>query len=336
MEHPSAAVLHRRAIVIDAVAPLLWDKQYLSWYREGGVTAVAPTITTNENAWQTLKALGGWHAHLREHPELLLVRGTADIQRARDENRLGLILHFQGADPLEDDVDLVDAYRALGVGVIQLCYNVRNRLGDGSLEASDAGLSRFGRAVVERCNAAGVVVDCSHTGERTSLEAIQVSRAPVIVSHANARAVHDSRRNISDRLIRAIAESGGVVGAVAYPGFVSADPRPTLDQLLAHIEHLVQVAGIEHVSLGLDYFPGQHPFTDDAQALAVYRHFVDSGQWDAGTYPPPPYYYPEGLTTPREIPNLTAGLLGRGYSAAAVEKILGGNLLRVYRAVWGD
>src|SRR5690606_23579948 len=141
-------------------------------------------------------------------------------------------------DPVEDDLHLLDTYKALGVGVIQLTYNVRNRLGDGASEETDAGLSHFGIAFVRRCNELGIIVDCSHTGARTTLDAIEVSSQPVIFSHANARAVHPSNRNITDEQIRALAAKGGVIGVVGFPGFVSHMARPSLDRFIDHIDHI--------------------------------------------------------------------------------------------------
>jgi membrane dipeptidase len=244
--------------------------------------------------------------------------------------------HFQGTDPIEDSLDLVDAYKELGVGIIQLSYNVKNRFGDGCEERTDAGLSRFGLKLIERMNRARVIVDCSHTGYRTTMDAIEASSAPVVFSHANPRAVHPSPRNILDDQIKAVAKTGGLVGAVGYPAFVSSAPRPSLEEFIAHIDYMVQLVGIDHVGLGIDYFVEMDPITPLAQAQASYEARLAAGIWSAKSYPPPPYIYPAGIETPASLPNLTAGLLRRGYAAADVHKILGGNWLRVYRAVWGS
>jgi membrane dipeptidase len=144
--------VHRSAILIDDVCPLVQTRKYLDWCAEGGFTATAPTVAIYENAWQAIMELGAWHDHVRRHPELLIVRKAADIERAKSEGLLGLILHFQNTDPVENDLNLVDAYKALGVGVMQLCYNVRNRNGTGATEQRDDGLSRFGEKFVDRCN----------------------------------------------------------------------------------------------------------------------------------------------------------------------------------------
>lgn len=328
--------LHRNTMIVDAVAPLLREKSYLDWYVQGGVTAVAPTVAIYEDAGQALREIGSWLAHIRRNPNLVLVRGAGDILRAKTSGQLGVILHFQGSDPIENHLDLLDAYRALGVGVIQLAYNVRNRICDGAEETEDAGLSRFGRDFVRRCNEVGIIVDCSHTGERSSLEAMAMSTSPVVFSHANARAVHDSRRNITDDQIRAAAATGGLIGVAGFPGFVSASSSPTLDQLIDHVDHVVRLVGAAHVGLGLDYYPGQHGVADERSARRNYEAALASGKWQAQTYPAPPHRYPEGIETPRTLPAFTARLLQRGYSAEEVKLILGGNWLRVYESVWGN
>ena len=164
----AGSTVHAYAVVIDSTCPLLDDSVYLDVYCRGGATVVAPTVGGFDNAAHTLRRLAGWQRLLRARIDLALVTCAADIRAAKRDGRLGLYFHFQGADPIEDDLNLVEAYRALGVGVVQLTYNVRNRVGDGCEEPSDAGLSRSGRQLVARLNEAGVVVDCSHTGVRTT------------------------------------------------------------------------------------------------------------------------------------------------------------------------
>ena len=335
MSSDEAERIHREAILIDDVCPLIQTRRYLDWYQEGGFTAVAPTVAIYENAWQTVKELGAWHDHVRRNPDLVIVRHAADIEAAKREGKLGLILHFQNTDPVENDLNLVDAFKALGVGVMQLCYNVRNRVGTGATEDNDEGLSHFGEKFVARCNDARVIVDCSHTGRQTTLDAIAASSRPVIFSHANPKGVFDCQRNIDDTQIRAIAEKGGVIGVVGYAYFLGREQRPTLDSYIDHMDYLVRVAGVEHVCIGIDYFRFQYPVATEAEAQVMYDAAISSGKWSKETYLPPPYYYPAGIETPRTMLNLTRRLLERGYKEDAIKKIYGRNLLRVYREVWG-
>jgi membrane dipeptidase len=327
--------LHQESIVIDAVCPLAEpDSNYLDWYRDGGITVLAPTVGSVESARATLSCIAGWHRSIRERQDLLLVTCADDVHEAKRSGRLGIYLHIQGTDPIEDNLDLIDLYKRLGVGIIQLTYNVRNRVGDGCEERADGGLSRFGRKVIERLNAARVIVDCTHTGLRTSLDAIEHSRAPVVLSHSNVAAVQPSARNVADELIRAIGASGGVIGVCGFPPMVASSKAPALDEFIAHIDALVERVGIDHVGLGIDYYSGQVGVASDEQALRIYEAAVRSGTWGEA-YPPPPHRYPEGIETPRTLPNLTARLLKRGYGEADVRKILGENWLRLMRLVWG-
>jgi membrane dipeptidase len=335
MNTESAAELHKRSIVIDAVCPLAGPgSKYLDWYRSGGVTALAPSIETDDVS-KTLDELGMWHRLFRERDDLIWVRRAADIEEAKQKNRLGIYFHFQGADPIGANLDLVDLYKSLGVGIIQLTYNVKNRVGDGCEERTDAGLSRFGIKLIERLNKARVIVDCSHTGLRTSLDAVECSGAPVVLSHTNVASVHSSPRNAEMGLIDAIARSGGLVGVVGFPGMVSKSPRPSLSEFVAHIDAIVQRVGIDHVGLGIDYYTLQAGVASDADALRGYENAVRAGIWSTA-YPPPPHYYPGGIETPKTLPNLTEKLLQSGYTDADVRKILGENWLRVMRAVWGS
>lgn len=208
---------YENAIVIDAVCPLLRRRDATTYYKDGGVTAVAPSLVAGYGGSATaLKNIGSWTRRIKTSDDLLHVTSANDILTAKETGKLGIIFHFQGTDPIEDDLDLVDAYATLGLRMVLLAYNVKNRVGDGCAERTDGGLSIFGLKLVERLNENGIVVDCSHTGRRTTLDAIEASRAPVVFSHANPIGVTDSPRNITDEQIKAIARTGGLI-ALAVP-----------------------------------------------------------------------------------------------------------------------
>lgn len=326
--------LHSRAIVVDAVCPLLYEPWHVDRYINGGVTVAAPTVGSTTSTRQALDNVALWHRLCRERDDLLLVRKASDVLCAKEEGKLGIVLHFQGTDPLEDNLDLVDAFHSLSVNIIQLTYNTRNRVGDGCTEPSDAGLSVFGKQLIRKMNDLGMIVDCSHTGHRTTMDAIEESSAPVVLSHANSRAVYPSQRNVPDDLVRAISATGGLVGAVAYSPFVSAKRQASLEDFVAHIDHYVQLVGADHVALGMDYYVGQHPIASMEKANDLYETHIRSGRWSRAIYPPPPYYYPEKIETPDDFANLTHALERKGYSENDVLKIMGGNWLRVYETVW--
>lgn len=326
--------LHATSIVIDGTCPLLRRREFVDWYIEGGVTACCPTVGSTAPAEETLRNLGAWKRFIASRGDLLQVMSPADIAEANARRKLGLIFHFQGADPIENDLNLVEAYHALGVRMVQLTYNVRNRVGDGCEEKADAGLSNFGVDLVKRLNENRIVVDCSHTGYRTTMDALEISSAPTVFSHANAYSVHPSPRNIRDDQIKAAAATGGLVGVNGFPPFVGSSTRPSLDDFIRHIDYMVELVGIDHVALGIDYYEGMHPVANEEEAAAFFKQQLAQRRWSEASYPPPPHHYPKEIATPTELPNLTARLLQRGYSTDDVRKLIGGNWLRVFTAVW--
>ena len=331
-----AADVYDEAIVIDMTCPLLREARYVDWCREGRMTAVAPTVTgMTGNASSGFGQVGGWLKYEAERDDTIIVRQAADILRAKAEGKLGLILHCQGTALLEDNLDLVDAYHASGLRVVQLCYNRKNLVGDGASERTDAGLSDFGINLVKRLNRLKMAVDCAHTGVQTSFDAIEASEAPVIISHANVRAVHDSRRNVHDDLVKAIAETGGVIGTVGFPPLLAWEGQPSLDKFIDDIAYKADLVGIDHVGLGIDYYLGQHPVEDLETATRRYNGLVAAGQWRPDEYPPPPYIFPEGIETPQTLYNLGPALAARGFGAEDMKKILGGNWMRVLGQIWG-
>jgi membrane dipeptidase len=331
----NAADLHRDAIVIDTTCPLARIHKYADWYRQGGATAIAPTITgASGNARSGFAMIGGWHRYVRERADTLIVRRASDIERAKTEGKLGLILHCQGTAIIEDELDLLESYHEAGLRVVQLCYNTKNLVGDGASERTDSGLSYFGVRLIERANALGLLIDCSHTGHRTSMDAVEASNDPVVITHANARAVQDNGRNVEDELIKAIAASGGIVGTVGFPPFLSWDGQPTLDHFIDDIAYKADLVGIDHTGIGIDYYEGQYPVEDEETATARYRNRLETGQWRAEEYPPPPYKFPEGIETPRTLVRLTERLVERGFGEEDIRKVLGLNWMRVYRQVW--
>jgi membrane dipeptidase len=326
--------VHDQSIIIDMACPLIKDRrEYLDWYQAGGFTAASVTVATIDDARETLDRLGQWHRYLREN-EVTLIKHSADVLAVKRRSQIGVFFHLQGADPIEDDLGLVDLYKALGVGVVQLTYNVRNRVGFGCEELVDDGLSVFGSQLVDKLNSARVIVDCSHTGLHTSLDAIERSKQPVILSHSNSHEVYNSTRNVPFGLLKAISDSRGVIGVAGFPAMVSSKSKPELEDFVAHIDYLVQRLGIDFVGLGIDYYIGQAGVAHDEEALRTYREKVQSGAWGKA-YPPPPHHYPIGIETPKTLYRLTDHLLARGYADADVEKILGRNWLRVFQEVWG-
>jgi len=334
-----AREIHKNAIVIDNTCPLAVLDDYHANYLQGGVTVIAATVgygMANIGTLDyTMKLLGKWLAKFREDgTKLISVTSVDDIYRAKEQGKLGVIFHFQGTTPFEDDINTVELYHRLGVRMCQLCYNEKDLVGCGCAVKEDTGLTVFGEQVIGEMNRLGIVVDCAHTGHNTSMDAIAVSKSPVIISHGNARAVCNNRRNCQDDLIKAIAKNGGVIGFNGFPGFVADKPKPTLDDLLDHVDHMANIAGPENICVGIDYFEYQAGVVDDDTAKQIYDFLISSGSWAKNEYPPPPWHWPQGIEMPEKLENLTIGLDQRGYTEDEIKGILGLNVMRVFKEVW--
>ena len=330
-----ARSIYDDSVVIDGLNVSNWDSPAV--FRSlgnSGITAINATIATWENFQETLAHIAGWVERFERHRGTLLqARSVDDILRAKRDGLVGVILGFQNASPVENDLSRLSIFKQLGVGIIQVTYHERNLLGNGCFERTDEGLSNFGLDAVREMNRVGILVDLSHVGERTTLESIEHSEKPVAVTHANAKSYYDVPRNKADEALRLLAEKGGVVGATAITTFLRTGVSSTLEDYVDAIDHMVELIGIDHVGIGTDFTQDQpKPFwryINSQQGTKFPSTFIDPEvQFDEMQL------YPVGLETPDEMPNLSAALLRRGYGADDVAKVLGGNWLRLFREVW--
>lgn len=309
--------------------------------RASGLSGTLLTIGRNapgEAAFEeTKKAIAFCTRKIAEHPDMFVLVGTAaDLERAKRGRRLGVVLRFQGAEPLGDQSDRVSLFRSLGVRVIQLTHQRRNRVGDGCMEPDDAGLSDFGRRVVERLNAEKVVVDLAHGSERTIAEGIRASKVPVLVSHTGCRALADFPRNTSDENLRALADRGGVAGIILWP-YLRTDRQPMAIDVVRHIEHAIKVCGEDHVGIGTD--GGIAPVQRTPEYEKGNRGNIEA-MIAAGALPQKKadgvYLFIPDLNVADRFDVLAGMLSARGHSDARIAKILGGNFARVFAEVWGE
>jgi membrane dipeptidase len=288
---------------------------------------------------ETLVAIAEWYERIgREADRFVLCKSVDAIGQSKASGKLGIVMRLDSADSIEWELGLVERYYHLGVRMMCLVYSQRNRVANGSGEPNDCGLSVFGRKVVQEMNRLGIVVDATHCGDQSARDAIEVSTRPPVISHANARALCDNGRNASDELIKAVAAKGGLVGVQTFCACVrkETDRNTTLDDLLDHVDYVVNLVGADHVGLGLDYFKDSDVITEE-----IYEWAMEQGIWYEPDYIRPYLYRkdyaypaPDGLEDASQLPNLTAGLLKRGYSEDDVLKILGGNWMRVFEANW--
>ncbi len=325
MWHAMAEKMTRsRSVVVDGCAPLLSHPDAWEGWLVGGVDLAIPTVATHESPGEALRRVGRWRRWLAEDERRFHVASPADLD-ALGDGRLGVAFHFQNTTPLGDDLDLLEANQRLGVRMIQITYNHRNAVGDGCLDPEDAGLSAFGRDLLAEMNRLGIVIDLSHTGLRTTMEAIEASSVPTVFSHSNVRRLFDHPRNITDRQIRAVAERGGLVGVNAVASFLRTDGvGANLSDLLDHIDYLVEMIGPGQVCLGFDFWAGSD---------------VDFGEWtrsrlwtadDLSEF----VDWPRNIAGPGHMPRLAQGLTSRGYSPKDIAAIMGENWVRLFRQLW--
>jgi membrane dipeptidase len=326
---------------------------YLDYWRRAGVTAASSTVYDSgppSGAWDdALAEIGRGNRLIQALGGALVTAGSAaDIRRAHREGRRAIIYNLQNAEPIGDDLDRVELLSGLGVRIVQITYNLRNRFGDGCVERRDGGLSRLGVALVERLNRRHLLIDLSHSSDQTAWDALDVSNQPVAFTHTAARAISGHARAKPDPLLRAIAERGGYVGVLILPAFVlppGGDRHDvdrslpsgwtSLETVVDHVCHLLDVVGAEHLGVGTDW--GKPYYHALRWSAGMVREGAASFDWIG--WRPEDHFDPNaqvrGLETWDLWPNLTAALLQRGIPEETVVKLVGGNFLRIFSEVCG-
>ena len=294
------------------------------------VTLTDPKVYGEAALDAALDDLLAYDRHIAAHSDLLLkATHVADIHRARSEGKLALFYLLQNTTPIHKDLARVDMLYALGLRSLQLTYNYQNYVGSGCREQGGYGLTVFGHELIEKMNAVGMLIDTSHANMTTMAEAIRASQQPTIISHTACAAVHAHIRNTTDENLRLLAEHGGVVGVCQIRPFLTNDlADDNVRFYFDHIDHAVNVAGIDHVCIGSDR---DHRIIEDtAEELRVLLE-EEGAQLSAADWP----LYMPALNGPHRMPVVWDGLVGRGYSEDQVEKIMGKNLYRLYEEVIG-
>lgn len=293
-------------------------------FKKSGVTVVGVNVGFGEQEIEPhIRMLAHFRRWLLARPgEYLLVRSVEDIQRAKETGRLGVFFDIEGTNAVGGQLSLVQLYYDLGVRWMLMAYNLSNRAGGGCME-DDRGLTSFGAQLVDEMARVGMIVCCSHTGERTTLETIEHSRNPVIFSHSNPRALWDHPRNIRDHVIRACAAKGGVIGINGVGAFLGSNDTRS-ETVARNVDYVARLAGIDHVALGLDYV------FDNDELLEYLKARPQMFGEDAATL----QQYACDFVAPEQIPEVVQCLISMGYADSDIERILGLNLLRVARAVW--
>lgn len=321
-------------MLIDGLQCGFFDRGVFEDLKAGGFTCVTPTLGFWEGAIESFDSLGKWRDLVRANADLATIaRSTDDILAANRAGKVALLLGYQNTNLLDGRIRYVELFAELGVRVLQLTYNNQNELGSSCYETVDPGLARFGREVVKEMNACGILIDLSHVGDRTTLDAIELSEKPVSITHANPASIFPHKRNKSDAIIKALAAKGGVIGCAAYRNITPIAACDSVDAWAEMVARTVDIAGIDHVALGTDF---SHHNTQ------TYLDWMRSGRWTrsvqygAGSAAnAAPSEKPAWLKRIAGLASVAPALKKVGFNEIEVEKITSGNWLRVYRAVFG-
>lgn len=333
-----AQALHRKSLVIDGL--VFQSDGSDAVLRAGNVAAVNVTVCgLNADFQEACDQLAGWlHRLAQPNNPWHLILNTGDIPDAQRLGKRGLIMGWQNMRPIGDNLERLRFFHRLGIRVMQLTYNERNLIGDGCLEAANGGLSQLGRRAIGAMNELGIAIDLSHVGERTCLDAIDLTTRPVLLTHANAKAISDVPRNKSDQVIKGVAGSGGLIGVSVYgPMCWNGDRtrRPALQDFIRHADHIAGLVGPQHLALGTD-FPAVENLDDVAGIIkmtlarypAAISAYVQAFGNDVRTR------YLADCDTPAALASLTDALLKYGWREDDVQGLLGANYMRVLPRIW--
>jgi membrane dipeptidase len=348
--------VHKEAIVIAAHTDIVasgvdnWrlqgetsvlDKRHISTLQAGGVTVICDHIggdtrygylpATHIRTTPLQRAMRNLdHVYMEEQESnyITIVRNASDIHKAKQNDKIALVICLEGTSPLEDEISYLRNFHRLGLRMLGLTHDRRNSVAEGVLERSGGGLTYFGVDVVKECNRLGILIDAAHLSRKGIEDVLEMSSHPIIVSHGNAYAVHPIIWNLDDNQIKAIAQCGGVIAVHALNVVVSSSPRPTLDDLIQHITHIAEIGGVGSVGIGPDLMENwqEDLFKLVTQGASKFMS-VPVQKFD--------FSYPVGMSSLAELPNITKGLLSHGFNKEEVTKILGGNCLRLFEKVWG-
>ncbi len=315
-------------MIVDGLQINNWSRDVINEIRLGGVDVVHATVGVWEDLADAMTRIGAFRHLARQNADIVRIVTSVDaIHAAASDDVLAVVLGFQNSSMLGDDPEMAQMFADVGVRVVQLTYNIANHLGSSCWEPTDGGLTRMGHRMVDALNSAGVLIDISHVGDVTGVDAVDASAKPIAITHGNPRWFCDSLRNKPDAVIEAVARRGGVIGCTLYPMFIggSATTRADYCSMLARLADQV---GVDHVAIGSDAVLGWKP-----DALGWMR----SGRWDRPGDPsevPPFPDWPEWFDGPRDFGSIAAGLDQVGFSPGERDAVLGGNWMRLFETVF--
>lgn len=315
---------------IDCLQYANWSEKIFRQMREGGLDAVHVTIAYHENFRETVLNVEKWNRWFEQFPDLIFHgQWASDVEKARDTGRTAIFFGFQNPSPIEDDIGLVEVWHKLGARFMQLSYNNQSLLATGCYEAEDPGLTRMGKQVIKEMNRVGLVIDMSHSADRSTIEAAQVSERPITITHANLHAWQPALRNKRDDVVRAVTENGGMMGFSLYPHHLKDKSACTLDSFCSMIADAADRFGVEHFGIGSDLCQDQPDSIVEWMRVGRWTKEIDYGEGSASApgFPPMPDWYGDN----RDFGNIETGLRAKGFSDADVAGLMGGNWHRFFK-----
>jgi len=317
------------SVLIDGLQYANWSEKIFRQMRAASVDAVHVTITYHETFRETVLNIERWNRWFEQFPDLIFQgRTAADVTHARNTGRTAIFFGSQNPSCIEDDIGLVEVLHTLGLRFMQLTYNNQSLLASGCYEAEDCGLTRMGRAVVTEMNRVGLVVDMSHSGERSTLEAIAHSTRPIVISHANPASWNPALRNKSDTVLRALGQSGGMLGFSVYPHHLKGGSDCTLRDYCEMIARTADLMGVGNVGIGTDLCQDQPDSIVEWMRVGRWTKSIDYGEGSAAAAGFPAM--PDWFTDNRDFSNIAAGLRATGMAEAEIAAVMGENWLRFF------
>lgn len=314
---------------IDALQYCNWSESIFKEMRQGGLDAVHVTIAYHENFRETVVNIEQWNQLFERFPHLIFHGVTGDdVRLARETERTAIFYGFQNPSPMEDDIRLVEILHTLGARFMQLSYNNQSLLATGCYEAEDPGITRMGREVIEEMNRVGLVVDMSHSAERSTLEAIEISERPIVITHANPAFWEPALRNKSDNVLKALAETGGMLGFSLYPHHLKGKGKCTQQQFCEMVAKCADLMGSDHLGIGSDLCQNQPDSVVEWMRVGRWTKKIDYGEGSSSNAGFPDM--PEWFQGNQHFGNLEDGLLAVGFNATDTAKIMGNNWLRFF------
>ncbi|MDW3119016.1 MAG: membrane dipeptidase [Roseovarius pacificus] len=314
---------------IDGLQYANWSEKIFRQMREGGVDAVHVTIAYHETFRETVLNIEKWNRWFEQYPDLIFHGEWAnDVARARETGRTAIFFGFQNPSPIEDDIGLVEVLHKLGARFMQLSYNNQSLLATGCYEAEDPGITRMGRQVIREMNRVGLVVDMSHSADRSTIEAADISERPIAVTHANLHSWHPALRNKRDDVIRAVVENGGMMGFSLYPHHLRGKSECTLQSFCEMVATAAERFGADHFGIGSDLCQDHPDSIVEWMRTGRWSKDIDYGEGSASApgFPPQPAWFRDN----RDFGNIEQGLRRVGFSDTEVAGLMGDNWHRFF------